>query len=78
MSDDAKVHLFFIACLLAFMGVFAIGVLWVSSVACHARWEGTGQATKWSVFARCRVETVAGSGKFVPERTLRNIDEVSR
>lgn len=67
MSDEAVGLL---ASLLGLVLIVALG-MWLSSITCHRKWEGTGFMSQWGVFQGCRISK---DGKtWTPEENYREI-----
>ena len=73
--DDLKFYAGFSAafCLLTVV-IVALGTAIaypLASAGCHARWQGSGHATDYGFFSRCRVQLEDGA--WVPESRLINM-----
>ena len=44
-------------------------------VGCHARWDASHKIVKYSPLGGCRVEHPIGSGKLIPEESIRILEE---
>lgn len=48
------------------------GAVWLDILSCHARWSGSGLASKWGVLEGCRVrDPILG---WIPENNYRSMD----
>ena len=57
--------------LAAFFGLLFAGAVWLKSVECHSRWEGSGMKTEWSFIGGCKVQRKDGT--WVPASAVRDL-----
>lgn len=74
LSRDTKENLIVFGGIAGLVVAFVVVILTITYVgnriACHYRWEGT-YTTEYGLFSGCRVQK---DGKWLPERTIRNLD----
>ena len=69
MDNDLKVILGAAAVL--FAAVLAIA-LWLSSIACAARWDSSGFQSRFGVMAGCQIMY---TGRWIPEERYRAVED---
>lgn len=47
-------------------------MLWADSASCKAKWEGSGNATRWGIISGCQVQR--DDGKWLPSDVMRETD----
>jgi hypothetical protein len=57
MIDDTKFLCLMAGGIVAFFGVVVAGAMYLDSLSCHAKFEGSGLKSDWGIISGCRVNT---------------------
>ena len=63
--------LFFLGFIIVAVIILA-GMMYLAATTCEARWAESGYPSRWEPFAGCRILV---DGRWVPDRTLRNLNQ---